>query len=364
MAVSTDKVEETAFFNRFIYDIDTHALYATVTTNIGKLGIMAGLRGEYWKVYTESLNYEQEHGLAPKDEPFKKDYFQLFPSLFLNYQFTPTAQIQLNYTRRLRRPWGGQLNSFRNTSDASIITYGNPLLTPEYTHSISLNFLKTWNAHTLSVSTYYRPTTDVIQRVRYQSATDGLMYSTNENVAKSQSMGVELIVKNKLWRRLDLTTTINGYYYKLDGFSYVIDGQTVSGVGNKSFSWDARLLASLILPYDISIQATGNYRSRSVITQGNRRPNASLDLGLRKTFFNKALTLSLNWRDVFGTRKWENYTSSDTFWRHQKNWRKPRFNVTISWNFGNMNNQKRRPDQQGGQDDEYQTQPTYEGGEE
>jgi outer membrane receptor protein involved in Fe transport len=126
----TDKVEETAFFNRFIYDIDTHALYATVTTNIGKLGIMAGLRGEYWKVYTESLNYEQEHGLAPKDEPFKKDYFQLFPSLFLNYQFTPTAQIQLNYTRRLRRPWGGQLNSFRNTSDASIITYGNPMLTP------------------------------------------------------------------------------------------------------------------------------------------------------------------------------------------------------------------------------------------
>lgn len=360
----TDKVEETAFFNRFIYDIDTHALYATVTTNIGKLGIMAGLRGEYWKVYTESLNYEQEHGLAPKDEPFKKDYFQLFPSLFLNYQFTPTAQIQLNYTRRLRRPWGGQLNSFRNTSDASIITYGNPLLTPEYTHSISLNFLKTWNAHTLSVSTYYRPTTDVIQRVRYQSATDGMMYSTHENVSKSQSLGVELIVKNKLWRRLDLTTTINGYYYKLDGFSYVIDGQTVSGVGNKSFSWDARLLASLILPYDISIQATGNYRSRSVITQGHRRPNASLDLGLRKTFFNKALTLSLNWRDVFGTRKWENYTSSDTFWRHQKNWRKPRFNVTISWNFGNMNNQKRRPDQQGGQDDEYQTQPTYEGGEE
>lgn len=355
----TQKVEDIAYFNRFIYDMDTHAFYATVTTNIGKLGIMAGLRGEYWKVFTESYNYEQEHGLAPKDEPFKKDYFQLFPSLFLNYQFTPTAQIQLNYTRRLRRPWGGQLNSFRNTSDASIISFGNPLLTPEFTHSISLNFLKTWAQHTLSVSTYYRPTTDVIQRVRYQSSTDGLMYSTFENVSKSQSLGVELIVKNKLWRRLDLTTTINGYYYKLDGFSYVIDGQTVSGEGNKSFSWDARLLASLILPYDISIQATGNYRSRSAIAQGHRRPNASLDLGLRKTFFNKALTLSLNWRDVFGTRKWENYTSSDTFWRHQKNWRQSRFNVTLSWNFGNMNSKKRRPDQ-GGNEDDFQN--NYDGG--
>ena len=360
-------VEETDYYNRFIYDMDTHALYATLSTKIGKLGIMAGLRGEYWKVHTESYDYAQEHGLTPKDEPFKKDYFQLFPSLFLNYQLSQSAQLQLNYTRRLRRPWGGQLNSFRNTSDASMISFGNPLLTPEFTHSLSLNFLKTWAQHTLSVSTYYRPTSDVIQRVRYQNSADGLMYSTFENLAKSQSLGVELIVKNKFWRRLDLTTTVNGYYYKLDPFSYTIDGQLVSGEGNKSFSWDARVLASLILPYDISVQATGNYRSRSAITQGHRRPNASLDLGFRKTFFNKALTLSLNWRDVFGTRKWENYTSSDTFWRHQKNWRDPRFNVVVSWNFGNMNNQKRRQDQQGGQDDDFQQQSQqggFEGGEE
>jgi hypothetical protein len=96
-----------------------------------------------------------------------------------------------------------------------------------------------------------------------------------------------------------------------------------------------------MLPYDISIQATGNLRSRGAITQGYRRSNQSLDLGLRKSFFNKRLSLSINWRDVFNSRKWENYTSSDTFTRHQKNWRDPRINVTVSWNFGNMNNEKR-----------------------
>lgn len=338
----TDLVEDEKYYNRFLYSMDTHALYATVNTKLGKLGVMAGLRGEYWKVNTESYDYAQEHGTAAKDEPYKKDFFKLFPSLFLNYELTESAQLQLNYTYRLRRPWGGQLNSFRNTSDASMVSFGNPELTPEYTHSISLNFLKTWEQHTLSISTYYRPTTDVMQRIRYQNADDGMMYMTQMNLTKRQSLGVEIIGKNKLFRILDLTTTVNGYYNKLDGFTYVIDGQTVTGESDKSFSWDARMLASLILPYDISLQLTGNYRSRGVITQGYRKPNASLDLGFRKNFFNKTIAVAINWRDVFNTRKWENYTESDTFWRHQKNWRSPNVNIQVTWNFGNMNNQRKQ----------------------
>lgn len=343
--------EDPFFYNRFIYDSDIHALYATTNMKFGKLGVMAGLRGEYWKVDTESIDYYQT------ETPFKKDYFQLFPSLFLNYELTPTSQIQLNVTRRLRRPWGGQLNSFKNTRDASMIEFGNPELTPEFTNAFSLNYLKTWAAHTLSVGTYFRPTTDVMQRIRYQGLYEGqnVMYMTNLNVAKSQSAGAEVILKDKFFRILDLTTTLNAYYYKLDGFSTVVEGQTVTGEGNENFAWDARVLASVILPYNISVQATGNYRSRSVITQGHRKANGSLDLGLRKTFLNKTFALALNWRDVFNTRQFENYTEGPTFWRHQKNWRDPRINLQLTWNFGNMTRKKTdrdREDGQGGNDEE------------
>ncbi len=341
-----NKVEDKAFFNRFIYDNDIHALYATVNAKFGKLGVMAGLRGEYWKVNTESYSYEQEHDPSLRNKPFKKDYFDLFPSLFLNYELSETSQIQLNYTRRLRRPWGGQLNNFKDTRDASMVSFGNPELTPEFTNAFSLNYLKTWADHTLSVGTYYRPTTDVIQRVAYMH--NDTLYSTSENVAKSQSAGMEVIMKNKLFRFLDLTTTVNAYYYKLDGFSYVIDNQTVTGRSDENFSWDARVLAAVILPYDISLQTTASYRSRSVITQGHREPNFSLDLGLRKTFFNKALALSVNCRNVLNTRKHESYTSTDTFERYQKNWRDPKVNFTLSWNFGNMGIPKKK--QQGDQD--------------
>ena len=342
-------VDEAYFYNRFVYDMDVHALYATTNMKFRKLGVMAGLRGEYWKVDTKSTDYYQV------ETPFKKDYFQLFPSLFLNYELTKTSQLQLNYTRRLRRPWGGQLNSFKNTRDASMIEFGNPQLTPEYTNSFSLNYLKTWSAHTLSLGTYYRPTTDVMQRIRYQGMYEGqsVMFMTNLNVAKSQSAGAELILKDKFFRILDLTTTLNAYYYKLDGFSTLVEGQTVTGESDENFAWDARMLASVILPYSISLQATGNYRSRSVITQGYRKANGSLDLGVRKTFLDKMFAVALNWRDVFNTRQFENYTEGPGFWRHQKNWRDPRVNLQLTWNFGNMKQKKRpgRDEMQGGEED-------------
>lgn len=348
----TNVVEDKAYYNRFIYDMDIHAIYFTAQYQLGKLGIMGGLRGEYWKVNTKSYTWEQEHDASRRDNPFKKDYFELFPSLFMSYQITDNDQLQLNYTRRLRRPWGGQLNSFRDTRDATSVSFGNPELTPEYSNSFSLNYLRTWAQSSLLISMYYRPTTDVMQRISWRNSEDGLMYSTTENVARSTSSGVEATMKNNLFRRLDLTTNVNAYYYKLNGFSYDIDGQTITGEGNSNFTWNARMTASLMLPYDISMQISGRFRSREVITQGYRRANYNMDLGVRKNFFNKKITVSLNCRDLFNSRKWETYTSSETFWRHQINKRASRnVSLTVTYNFGNSKKKQReRPTDNGEMD--------------
>lgn len=335
--------EDQDFYNRFVYDMDLHALYATASLSLGKIGIMAGLRGEYWKVHTESLSWEQEHDASTRDEPFEKDYLQLFPSAFLSYQVTPSRQLQLNYTRRLRRPWGGQLNSFKNTRDASIISYGNPELTPEYSHSFSLNYLSTQTNYSLLLSAYYRPTTDVIQSISYESSADGLMYSTNMNVAKSLSTGLEMTLKNRICRILDLTTSANAYYYKLYAFNYNIDGQTVSGDADNNFTWNARVQAGLMLPYDISFQLSGRYRARQVVTQGYRKSSFNMDMGLRKTFFNKLITLSVSCRDLLNSRRWKTYTGDDTFTRYQERQRNGRdVTVTVIWNFGNIKQNKKR----------------------
>ena len=96
---------------------------------------------------------------------------------------------------------------------------------------------------------------------------------------------------------LDLTTTVNLYYNKLDGFSYLPAGadQPVTGKSNEDFSWNAKIIANLILPASFSLQLTGNYNSRQLIAQGYRKSNYSLDAGIRKAFLNRKLRSEHQW---------------------------------------------------------------------
>ncbi len=333
-------VENYDAYNRFIYNQDIHALYGTLTTKFGHLGVKAGLRGEYWKVFTESY-YKDMLGKECLYNDYKKDNFQLFPSLFLSYELSNSQDLQLNVTRRLRRPWGGQLNSFKNKRDASIINYGNPELTPEYTWAFELNYLKNWQMHTLSLSAYYRPTTDVMQRINYQNSTDGMMYASWFNVAKSQSTGLEIIGKDRFGKWLDLTTTVNLYYYKLNAFSYDIDGQTVIGDETEKFTWNARMIANFILPWDLTIQTIGNLNSRQATAQGYVRSSYGISLGLRKNLFNKKLVFAVNCRDLLDSRKRTFVSHGTGFERYQEmRWSSRKVMFTLTWNFGNMKQKK------------------------
>lgn len=340
---STAEAEQ-SLFNRFLYNQDIHALYATYSTKFGPLGLQAGLRGEYSKVDTKSLAYGQTESDV---SPYKHDYFSLFPSVFLSYALPKDNEIQLNYTRRISRPWGGQLNSFMNITDSTNISFGNPRLSPQYSNAFELNYIKNWGEHLLSLSGYYRNTNDVIQRIRFLEG--DIMKSTYENVAKSQSAGVEIVGKDKLFRILDLTTTVNLFYSKLDGFTYQPSGavEPVVGKAEENFSWNARMIANLMLPYSISLQVTGNYNAKQVVAQGYRKPNYSLDAGLRKSFLDKKLSLSINARDLLDSRKRHTITSGAGFEQDNMNWRGGRrFGFTLTYSFGNMRAKKSKPERQ------------------
>lgn len=328
-------------YNKFRYKQDTHAFYGTYSGRIGKLSFQVGLRGEYWRVKTRSYGYTQEqNGQLPGYE--SNDFFKLFPSAFLSYQISEGQEIQANYTRRLRRPWGGQLNSFQNISDSTNISFGNPELTPEYSNAYELNYLMKWRDHTLSLSGYYRTTDDVIERISYSK--DRVIYTTHENVASTQSAGLEIVSKNKLFRVLDLTTTVNLFYYKLDAFKYIINQQEITGKADENFSWNARMTASVMLPWGVTMQLTGRYNAKRIVAQGFREPNYAVDLGLRK-MFNKNWSISVNARDLLDSRGWHSVTENSNFYRDSKSSRGGRtFGVTLTYSFGNMkaNMQKRK----------------------
>ena len=324
-------------FNRFIYKQDTHAFYGTYSGRINKFGYQVGLRAEYWRTKTRSLNWTQENSnILPAYTD--KDFFSLFPSIFLTYSMKGGHELQINYTRRLRRPWGGQLNSFSNITDSTNISFGNPDLTPEYSNAYELNYIKNWDNHTLSVSGYYRTTKDVIERISYNSG--NVIYTTSENVAGSNSAGLEIIGKNRLWRKLDITTTLNLFYYNLDGFKYTINEQTIIGKSDENFSWNARITASYMLPWAITMQATGRYNARRIVAQGHRKANYSFDLGLRKSF-NEHWSFSISARDILDSRRWHTITSDANFKRDAENWHGGRtVSATLTYSFGNMKAKK------------------------
>jgi outer membrane receptor protein involved in Fe transport len=321
-------------FNRFIYNQNVQAIYATYTGRISKFGYQLGLRSEYSNIETRSLGYGETN------VPYHyNDYFDLFPSLFLSYALPAGNEIQVNYTRRITRPRGPQINSFMDITDSTNISFGNPDLLPEYSNSFELNYIKSWTNHIFSFSGYYRSTDNIVQRISYID--DNIMKSTFENVAGKSSTGTEFVLKNKFAGLVDLTTTVNLFYNKLDGFSYTPEGAAtpVTGIAQEDFSWDAKIIASFILPKLFSLQLTGDYRAKQLIAQGYRKANYSLDAGIRRVF--GKISASINARDIFNSRKRHTVTSGPGFSQDSKNWRGGRFvGLTVTYNFGNMKPQR------------------------
>jgi iron complex outermembrane recepter protein len=191
-----------AYFNEFVYKEQVHAAYVTYGNRFDNLSLQGGLRGEYfWRHPINSMM--DGSGVKQTEDYGEEGQIQLFPSFFAAYSLPENNELQFNASRRVSRPRGRQVNPFRDYSDSTNISYGNLDLSPEYTAVMELNYLKTWDNHSISSSVYHRFTDDVIERVSYMNG--NVMESSYMNVTKSASSGMEFVVKNNLFKILNLT---------------------------------------------------------------------------------------------------------------------------------------------------------------
>ena len=309
-------------YNPFDYTEQIYAAYASYGNKWDWFGLQVGLRAE------ETLTSAND---------IKRDYFQLFPSAYLSFQLPKDNELQLNYTRRINRPRGWIVNNHIDRTDPTNISYGNPYIDPEYSNNVEFNYLKTWDMHTLSVGAFYSYTENVIQRVQ-RLGDNGIMENTWDNINQSQSAGIDLTVKNRLFNNyLDLTTTATAYYYQLGENAEYNIGKT------ETFSWNARINANVKIINNLSAQITGYYNSPSLVAQGSVGHRYGMDLGLKASFLEKALNLSFTVRDVLNSRnKNTRETWGENFYQENGNISSGRsYRLTISYNFGNMG--RKRP---------------------
>lgn len=325
-----------SYFNEFNQSEYIHAAYATYGSRYGNLSYQAGLRAEYFKRNWDNSYYKNNAKITEIGEP--TDTLQLFPSVFLSYSLPDKNELQLNITRRIRRPHGREINPFRVYSDSTNISYGNPGLLPESSMAYELNYIKNWENHTLSSSLYYRFTDDVMQNVQYIN--NNTMENTTMNVSKSTNLGVELVAKNRLLKVISLTSTLNLYYNKLDSGSYksIYDPLKITKTPEKEmFSWNIRSMANIMLGKTTAMQLTGDYSAPRLLPQGKESASWAVDLGLRQTFFNRNLSLNLMVRDVFNSRRRTTITSDTGFYQRSQTYMMGRMiGLTATYNFGNM----------------------------
>jgi len=328
-----------SYYNNFEQSEYNFAGYATFGSKIGKLTYQAGLRAEYFMRDWKNTYYENDIATTPTTIPgemYKKLNF--FPSAFVSYSLPNKNELQLNVTRRIRRPHGREINPFRNYSDSTNISYGNPDLLPELSNAFEFNYIKTWDNHTLSSSLYYRFTDDVMQSVQFLN--NGTMENTTMNVAKSTNLGLELVAKNRLFKIVNLTSTLNLYYNKIDESSYasIYDPNIITRIPEQElFSWNVKSMANIILGRNTFLQLTGDYSAPRLIAQGEESASYAFDLGLRQTFLNKNLSLNLMVRDMFNTRKRTTITSGTGFIQDSQSYFMGRMiGITATYNFGNM----------------------------
>ena len=355
----------------FLANIDNqqnvYAAYAQYGNAIGeKFQYFAGLRVESSDISIK--NYTN-------NTTIEKKYTDLFPTLTLNYKFTDKKELQLSYSRRIRRPMGFMLMPFFSSLNDKDIRKGNPDLNPTYTNSLELSYIATVGKLMVTPTLFYQRTTDMINDFQRrnnilvgQDSITGLdkydksFITKPVNIGNEDRYGLDLTTTYRPYKWWNLMLNVNLFGYKRTGVysetnnDYLnpatgnvetkTDTQDFSGDG---FSSRGRLSSSFTLPADFKIQVAGNYMGSIKTAQQKTEDNLSMDFSMSKDLLNKRATLTFNIRDVFDSRKREmtNYledlsenTSSTNY--NSMRWMKRSFNLSFTYRFKASNEKEQR----------------------
>ncbi|MBC7848355.1 MAG: TonB-dependent receptor, partial [Chitinophagaceae bacterium] len=341
------------------------AAYATFTNKIKNFGYQLGLRAESSQ-YNGDVNTVTPVG---KDTmiSYSNDFpISFFPSLFLSQKLKHDQELNFNFSRRVNRPNFFQLFPFTDYSDTLNLSRGNPNLVPEFTYSTELSYTKTYGAgNSFIASVYYKFTDDLITRYQVAEANplntaDTLLINSFINANSSYVGGLELISRQVITKWWDLTTNLNLYTSKIN----ISDPKLIQQ--DNIYSWFGKINNSFKLPKNFSLQISGDYQSKTILppggsggggggggrggpgggggmfgqsmsaSQGFVRANYGVDMALRYDFMKeKRASLTLNFADVFRTRRNDVYSESAFFVQNSFRRRDPQFfRLNFNWRFG------------------------------
>lgn len=258
--------------------------FAEYSATFGKVHTSIGLRFEH-----ATSDYWENDIRIPEQS---RTYNDWCPNFSLNLPIKE-VQTSLSYSTKTNRPSFFQLRSSLNYNNRFIYEGGNPLLTPETIHDVSLMALYRWLQ--VSVSYQYRKNTLSFATRDYEPNPDVVIF-TIDNFKKRQTINssVSLTPQWGGWK------PEFGIYFSKPFFQTNNMGNTIAlNTPNAYFSWNN----SLELPAGIVLSLDMNYQTRGNIGAMYQRPSGGVDIGIRKSFLNNALSINLQGRDLFASRR-------------------------------------------------------------
>jgi len=315
--VGDDFVVNSGLTNVFDYVQNVLGVYTTGAYEKDKWGLKLGIRAE---------NTDLRTLLVTTGEANNRNFTNLFPSLHTSCKFNKKMSVQGGYSRRIYRPRLWDLNPFFNIRNNFSIRTGNPDLMPEFTDSYELSGIYQLDKASLNASAYYRVTHDMIERISRFS--NNITTFTPENVGTNQIVGVEFNGKYRPKKRFTIFGDLNLNYFQRDG---EFDDQNFDFSGGR---WSGKATMKYEFIYSIDAELTGRYESGFVTVQGNRAPQGSVNIGLRKKLMKGKTIISANVRDLFITRIGVNEAFQPSFYSYSRSFRGRFFTLGVSYGFG------------------------------
>jgi outer membrane receptor protein involved in Fe transport len=313
-------ITDTEKTNHFKFDENIYALYATYEATFGKFGVMGGIRGESARVKSR---------LISTDTVIPNNYSNIFPTLHTAYHINETHELQLNYSLRVNRPEGDDLNPFPEYKDPFNVSSGNPYLKPEKIHSFEFGYLLKSNSTTFLTTAYYRKIVNRMTEIT-KYVNDSVLWTTKENMSSSQSTGLEFILNTEVHKWLTLNLNYNLYYN-------VIDASELGFSSNKSaVTWNVSLNGNINITKNLMAQVNTRYTAKALTPQGYRKPSYILNTGARYSLFNNKASILFTVSDLLNS--YRSVTRIDTpelKARTEKKRASQIFYIGFTYNFGN-----------------------------
>lgn len=187
--VPDDWIPDLSRFDHFVYDETTYALFVKAERSFQKWNINAGLRFEHTQTEGVSEVYKVNN---------RNSYSKLFPSADLT--FTPNTNniYSLTYSRRIDRPYFGQVNPFRWYHTQYAFTHGNPSLQPYFSHNVALDYIL---KQKYSLNTYYSRSDNVFSEYDFADPVTNKRETRVDNILNLNIYGLSASAQINLWKR-------------------------------------------------------------------------------------------------------------------------------------------------------------------